>query len=71
MTHVICSVAINALLTEMCSITMHKKCIYAFTLPQWLGERATVLRHTYIAQSQMVDKMSQTQLVHILFIYNL
>jgi len=49
MTHFSSSVAINALLTEMCSTTVHKKRIVALTLRPWLRERATILRHTYIA----------------------
>jgi len=49
MTDVSSSVAINASRTEMYSTTVHKKRIVALTLRPWLRERATILRHTYLA----------------------
>jgi len=40
---------IFVLLAVTCSSGMHRECIYAFPLQQWLRERTVLLRYTYIA----------------------
>jgi hypothetical protein len=41
--------AIKALLALTAGLTVHREGIVAFPLKEWLRERATVLRYTYIA----------------------
>jgi hypothetical protein len=45
------------LLTVTCSSTVHRECIVAFMLQQWLCEHATMLCYTYICLSYCIKSL--------------
>jgi len=57
------------LLTVTCSSTIHTECIVVFPLQQWLSERATMLRYTYIPYRVLFSRLYSTFLIIIFRMY--